>query len=223
MTERVDNLEYSGPNLTGESRFLTGPTEFLCYQIAQQIKLVPQWIKIFGEYIDPYMRMDYPLRGFPAVRIFNRTYSKQTESWFIDGDIVADMIFPPNIRRRENQQYMDTISSAMLQQFRSPSFFATMNELVPGLNELGKRFDVDKTLAFEMGETDLAPLTQVTLNFRLDLREWDIFLESDDRTKNTPFERTLGGLDRIVSAIEGLRDDGEIDVTVGVDQQIDNT
>ncbi len=209
--------------MTGETRFLTGPAEFLCYEISKQILAVPQWVKIFGEYVDPYMRMDYPLRGFPAVRIFNRTYTKSAESWFIEGDIVMDLIFPPSLRRRENQQIMDTVSSAMLQQFRSPKMFEALTDLVPGLNELGKRFDVDKSLAFEMGETDLAPLTQVTLNFRLDLREWDSYLESDNRTKDDPFNRTLANLDRIVTVIQGLRDDEDVDVTIGADQRVDNT
>ena len=221
MTERVDNLQYTDQaNISGETRFITGPAEFLCYEISRQLVLIPQWVKIFGENIDAYQRMDYPLRALPAVRIYNKTFTKQTESWFIEGDVIADLIFPPSIRRRENQQYMDTISSAMLQQFRSPEFFKAMNDLVPGLNELGKKFDVDKSLAFELGESDLAPLTQVTLNFRLDLREWDLYLEQDNRTKDTPFERTLANLDQIVSEIQGLRDAEETEVTIGIDQKV---
>lgn len=220
MTERIEKLAYSEADYTGETLFITGPVEFLCYQIAKELKAVSQWASIFGEFIDSYMRMDYPLRSFPAIRVYNKIYNKQTESWFVEGDIILDMIFPPSMRRKETQQFPDTIGSAMLQQFRSPEFFEKMNELVPGLNELGKRFDVDKTLAFEMSETDLAPLTQVTLNFRLDLREWDLYLERDNRTKDKPFERTLASLDRIVSEIQGLRDNDETEVTLSVDQKV---
>ena len=80
-----------------------------------------------------------------------------------------------------------------------------MCDRVPGLNELGKTVNVDKSLCFDWNE-DLAPLTEITLNFRIDLREWDAYVESDDRTKGTPFERTLGDLELIAATINGLKE-----------------
>lgn len=225
MTERIDNIVYHKPDkpstIEGNETtlFLTGPAEFLCESVAKALLALPVWVKIFGEYIDSYKRMDYPMRALPALRIYNKVYGKQTESWFIEGDLICDLIFPANIRRKETEQLPDSITAAMLQQFRSPTFFSGLCDITPGLNELGKRFDVDKDLAFEWGE-DLVPLTQMSVNFRIDLRQWDLYLESDNRTKETPFVRTLGDLNRIAAQIQGLRDDGEVEVTVETDQKV---
>jgi hypothetical protein len=163
--------------------------------------------------------MDYSMRALPAMRIYNNTYVKSFDSWFVEGDLVVDLIFPPNLRRKDTQQIPDSITAALMQQFRRPEFFVALNEVTPGLNELGKRFDVDKALAFEWGE-DLVPLTQITLNFRIDLRQWDLYLESDNRTKDNPFERTLGDLQQIVSTIRALRDDAETDIEIKADQNV---
>lgn len=227
MTERIDNLKYENPEFASTvepketNLYLTGPAEFLCQMVAKKLVEIPVWKKLFGENIDPYKRMDYAIRNLPAIRIYNNTYTKSTESWFVDGDLICDLIFPANIRRKELQQIPDTITSALMQQFRAPSWFRALCDVTPGLNELGKRFDVDKSLAFEWGD-DLVPLTQVTLNFRIDLRQWDLYMESDNRTKDQPFDRPIGDLEQIVSTIQGLRDDNEsVDVTADVDQRLD--
>lgn len=209
MTERIDKFT---PDL-----FLDGPAEFLVKTIAAQIFAVPQFAEIFDEFIDPYRRMDYPMRALPALRIYNEVYTKEFESWFINGDVKMDVIFPPSIRRNETQQLQDTITSALVQQFRRQPFFDTCSLTVPGLNELGKRLDVDKSLGFEW-EQQIVPLTQIAVNFRLDLRAWDVYLEASSRTKEDPFEKTLGNLKRIVVAVKGLRDDNTTtEVTLGVD------
>lgn len=227
MVERVDNLAYSTEAPTvlkstieaeGSTLFLTGPAEFLCNEAAAHLKADPLWAKIFGDFIDPYKRMDYPQRALPALRIYNNVYEKEFESWWVEGDLVLDVIFPASIRRKETQQIPDTISAALLQQFRRTSFFNDMSAKVPALNELGKKFNVDKSLAFEWAEDQLVPLTQILVNFKIDLRIWDDYLESDNRTKDSPFERTLADLRRIVSEIQALRDDGTVELTIGLDQ-----
>lgn len=187
--------------------FLDGPAEFLIKLIAQEILKVPQFAEIFGESVDAYKRMDYSMREIPALRIYNENMDKEFESWFINGDVIVDVILPPEIRRNETQQFQDTLSSALLQQFRRPEFFKAMLDLVPGLNELGRKFTVNKSLGFMYGDEDMAPLTQISLNFRLDLREWDRYLEESGRTKDDPFEVTLGQLTRINKVIHGMRDD----------------
>lgn len=222
--ERIDDLAYHAattPEGQESNLFLTGPAEFLCAQIAKNLILDPVWLKIYGPNIDPYKRMDYQIRNLPALRIYNNGYSKDYESWFVNGDIVLDSIFPANIRRRELQQLPDTISAALLQQFRRPGFFVAINQAVPGLNELGKRVTVDKNLAFEW-ENDLVPLTQITLNFRVDLREWDLYLETDYRTLDDPFTRPLGDLKSIFTTIQALREEGEVEVTLESEQTIDD-
>jgi hypothetical protein len=228
MVERVDRIDYttqppvvlpSTEEGRGTSLFLTSPGEFLCVQAATLLRESPSWKALFGENIDPYKRMDYSQRSLPALRLYNDTYDKQYESWFIEGDLILDIIFPPSIRRSELQQIPDTVSSALLQQFRRTSFFNAVGAVCPALNELGKRFHVEKALAFEWGE-DLVPLTRVLVNFKFDLRIWDSYLESDNRTKDDPFERTLADLKKIATTIQGLNDDETVNLSMEFDTDV---
>lgn len=206
MAERIDAVS--------RDTFLSGPTEFLASIVAGQIALVPQFVAVFGPRIDAYQRLDYSMRELPAIRIYNNTFTKDFESWFIEGELILDAIFPPATRREKLQLFQDTVSAALLQQFRRTAFFEAVTALVPGLNELGKSFSVDKALGFSFGSGDPAPLTQMRANFRLDLRQWDDFLTQDGRTKADPFERTIENLEVIHTEIEGLLEDGTIVATV---------
>lgn len=217
MAERIEKTDLN-PETGFTDLWLDGPGEFLVKRIVDQLKATPQWTAIFGDFIDPYQRMDYGERNLPSLRVYCEQYTKEFESWFINGDVVADIIFPPNLRRNELEQIPDTVSAAMLQQFRRPKLFEALTVLVPGLNELGKRFEVDKTLAFEWGE-NLVPLTQIRVNFRLDLRRWDEYLEETNRTKDDPFTRVLGNLDLVASTIRGLNDDNETEVEILMKQK----
>ncbi len=225
--ERIDSLIYqaAAQPSTREAEettlFLTGPGEFLCREICRKLLASPVWPAIFGEFIDPYKRMDYGMRNLPAIRLYTNGYRKDYESWFVNGNVTLDLIFPANIRRVETMQIPASICAALLQEFRRPTFFSELMEVVPGLNELGKTMDVDNSLAFDFGGEDLAPLTQVLVNFKLDLRDWDSYLESDDRTKDEPFTRPLGDLEQIVTTIQALRDDGDVDLEFSNDQPID--
>ncbi len=214
--------------------FLDGPAQFVVKTVTKLISEVPQFSKIFGEYIDAYMRTDYPATALPALRIYDQGWRKESESWFIEGDLTLDVIWPNSLRRVENQQMQDTIASALVQQFRRITFFnevetaereedALLNGFkllgVPGLNELGKRFSVDKTLGFQLSEDQVAPLTQIKVNFKVDLREWDRYLEANLRTKDDPFKQTLAELDLISCTIEAYRleTDAEPEVTIDLD------
>lgn len=220
--ERIAEIKYK-PDADGEQAKTTllfnGPGEFLVQQMALRLREVSQWAKLFSDNIDCYKRMDYSMRALPALRLYNDAQVKEFESWFIVGDVKADIIFPASVRRDELQQIQDTVSAALLQQFRRPEFFDLMGQKVPGLNELGKRFSIDKSLGFEWEEA-MVPLTQITINFRLDLRIWDDYLEETFRTKDTPFEASLKNLDRIVSVIDGLRDDEESETQIEIDQKV---
>jgi hypothetical protein len=222
-TERIDKVKYQDAEHahtregTETELFLTGPAEFLCARVAAALLADPVWKAIFGEFIDPYKRMDYAIRNLPALRVYNNSYRKDAESWFINGQLVLDIILPASIRRKETEQLPDTLASALLQQFRRPKFFAGLTLAVPGLNELGKTVNVDKALAFELSDEELIPLTQIQLNFRMDLREWDRYLEDDYRTTDEPFARPLGDLQSILTTIQALRDDNAIEITLGVD------
>lgn len=207
-TKPEDNLFYSGPG------------EFLVSVIAQELSNVQQFKDLFGVNIDCYKRMDYSIRNLPAMRIYCDRYTKEFESWFIEGDVKTDIIFPAALRRNELQSYQMTISSAIVQQFRRQSFYNTVESRVPGLNQLGRRVDVDMSLGFEWGE-DAVPLTQISLNFKLDLRIWDDYLTQTNRVKNDPFCETIVNLERIVSTIQALKDDCTAETEVLVDQRVD--
>lgn len=223
VIDRLDKIDYpkvpeGQPNKN--TPFINSPAEFLVRQMADQLKEVKQWKSIFADNIDHYKRMDYSIRQLPALRMYNDDFTKEFESWFVEGDIKADIILPASLRRNETQQIQDTLSSALLQQFRRPTFFDRLNNAVPGLNELGKRFTVNKSLGFEW-EENWVPLTQITINFRLDLRIWDDYLEATDRTKDSPFEAVLGNLESIVATINGLKDDNETtEVSLGMQTKI---
>lgn len=214
MSEKIDSvlipLESGTP-----TPFIDSPGEFLCKTLAAQLKLVTQWAGIYGDDIDGYRRMDYGIRQLPALRIYTNGDTKDYESWFVNGDVVLDSILTPSIRRNDMQQIQDTLASAMLQQFRRPTFFNAISAGVPGLNELGKRFVTDKGLGYDWqtGEEPV-PLTQMTVNFRIDLRQWDNYLESTNRTKDDPFEVTLATLAKVAAQIKGLNEDGSTNVIV---------
>lgn len=196
MTERIDAVS---------TTFLAGPAEFLVAKVAASIAAVPQFVTIFGPRIDPYRRMDYSIRDTPALRIYNEIYIKQFESWFIEGDLILDVIFPALVRRTLLQQYQDTLTAALCQQFRRPLVFQALCNEVPGLNELGKSFSADKSLGFQI-ENEYVPLTQIKANFRIDLRIWDEYLTSVDLTKDEPWEVSLGDLETIHTQIIGKDD-----------------
>lgn len=228
MSERIENLQYqdaggsSASPATGvaTSLFADGPAEFLVRKVSEKLKGIEEWKALFGDFIDGYRRMDYPERALPVMRIYNNSFSKDFESWFVNGDILIDIIWPPSIRRQEQQQFQDSIAAAVVQQFRITKFFQELCDEIRGLNELGKRVTVDKSLGFEW-QDGIVPLTQITVNFRIDLREWDRYLEETNRTKDSPFEVSIGDLKRMVSEFCGVNDDETVNVTVPADQRMD--
>ncbi len=225
--DRIDLLDTTN-GLTG---FIDGPGEFLVKIMAQSIREVPEFAELFGVlpdgndeeregFIQAYKRMDYGIRNLPAIRLYSEFYNREFESWFVEGEVVMDVIYPPLIRREQTQQYQDTISSALLQQFSRPRIFQELLAQIPGLNELGRSFSVQKGLGFEMGD-NVVPLTQMRLNFKIDLRRWREHLEQGDRTLNDPFERTIGDLRRIVTQVQSLQDDGQDEGSqVTIDQRV---
>lgn len=220
MTERIDQLQYDTPLVPGTTPidndpFFNGPGEFLCKAVADQLLLSSHWTLIFGDRIDPYRREDYSERELPALRIYNERGTKEFDSWFIEGDLMIDLILPASIRRIETQQIPDSLVSALIQQFRRPNFFKTLYGIVPGLNELGRRVTYDKSLGFQWTDT-VVPLTQITVNFRIDLREWDEYLESTNRTKDDPFDPVITDLTKIASVLQGLQSSEQEDPDVEI-------
>lgn len=206
MASKIDRLT---PKL-----FLDGPTEFLIKSIARALAEEEHFREIFGDSVVDYDKEDFSIRELPAARVYNFNFTKEHESHYIFGDVKIDVILPPLIRREETEEIQSQIAAALLQQFRRPSFFAAMQRAVPGLNELGKVFAVDKSLGFQTeGMTDECPVTHITLNFRIDLKDWDAYLESQGRTKDDPFEVTLANLRTIATTIQGIRVDADLTTT----------
>lgn len=185
--------------------FIDGPTEALVKATAFLISEEPKFKSIFSDNIDVYERFDYSVRQLPALRVYNLNYKKEQESHYINGELNLDILYPASLRRPELQSFQDILSAALLQQFRRPNYFERAKELVPGLNELGKIFEVDKTLGMRW-EEGYIPITQMKANFRIDLKVWDDYLESTYRTKDYPFEKVLGDLKRIVGPIVPVHD-----------------
>lgn len=183
--------------------FLDGPTQGIVKAVATQLSVVPQFKLIFGANIDEYKRSDYGISNLPAIRFYNEDFIKESEDWFINGDVIADALFPPNIRRKQLQVLQDVLAAALMQQFRRTSFFNACQELAPGLNQLGRVFRVDKKMGFEWSD-GIIPLTRFTINFRLDLRAWDIYLEASNRTVDDPFVKSLEDLKTIMLDIQGV-------------------
>ncbi len=223
MTERIDEVTglapVNGINSIKPNPFIDGPAEFLSKWVAIEISKVPQFKKIFGDFIDAYPREDYPVRALPALRVYNEMYEMPQESWWIEGQLLLDIIYPANLRRQEHQEIPDVLSAALLQQFSRPSFYDAVLSQVFGLNELGKTFRVEKNLGFQRGE-EVVPLTRITANFRISIEEWRNHLTLTDRTVDDPFRKTLGNLDLLAGIIQGLRDNEEVEVTIGTEQTL---
>ncbi len=203
MADRLDVLE--APD------WFLQPGDRIAETVANVIRTWPVFKRIFGDSIVDYKRTDFSARELPALRIYNDRGRNDSDTWYLGGDITLDIIFPASIRRSQTKRLPSLVTSALLALMRSQRFMAQVKENVPGLNELGKTFGYDHSLGFIAADTEeINPLTQVTINFRILLAEWDEFLESDDRERDTPFERTLGDLETILLKIVGVNDAGEV-------------
>jgi hypothetical protein len=205
-----DKLDRMTPQL-----FKDGPGEHLAMQVALAIKNERHFRMVFGEAVDDYDREDYSMRDLPALRVYNPGYRKEHESHYINGNLNMDVILPASIRRVETEDIPSRIATALLQQFRRPGFFERMVQAVPGLNELGKVFEVDKNLTFQNTQmNDECPVVKIVLNFRIDLKAWDAYLEEQGRTKGEPFDVVLEDLKLIATTIQGIDDDASVKITL---------
>lgn len=223
METRIEKVLDTSPRYDGFpperlNPFISSPAEFMSRIIAIELRKVEVFTRIFGDYLDAYPRDDYPVRALPAMRIYDKGYRKTSESHYIEGQLFIDLVLPASLRRYENQEVADILSSALMQQFRRPEFFNTLCDLIPGLNELGREYNVDKDLVFVWNDNQV-PLTQIRMNFRIDLKEWDSYLELTNRTKDEPFMETLGDLETLAGTIEGLRGD-ETEVELPFEQDL---
>ncbi len=209
MTERVELLE--------RPDWFLQPGDRIAQSIVEELLATPVMVRIFGDRILPYNKQDFGARDFPALRVFSPTGAKSSETWYLNGDVKVDAIFPASLRHEEWEQFPSLVTSALLALFRAQPFFDRVRAKVPGLNQLGWSFSYDKNLGYiKAGTDDINPLTQITLNYRVLLSEWDEYMESDDRTPEQPFEKTLGDLERIFAELQARDDANDTAVTVDV-------
>lgn len=211
MAERIETLD--------SPTWFLQPGDRITQSVVEELLAIPVMVKIFGDRIVPYKRMDFGAREFPALRVYSPNGSKAAETWYLNGDVRIDVIFPASLRRDEQQRFPDLVTSALLAVFRAQPFFEAVKAKVPGLNQLGWNFSYDKDLGFiQRDAEDINPLTQITLNYRVNLNEWDEYLESDDRTPEQPFEKTLADLEKIYVELQAKDDDNAtadtVDITV---------
>lgn len=171
--------------------------------------------QIFGESVADYQRMDFGFRNLPALRVFNVSGNSNAQTWYVSGDLRVEVIFPPLIKRSELQVFPDLLVTAILAQLRRPSFFNAMRRRVPGLDQLGFNYTWDKGLGFKAADQeDVAPMTALGVNFRVNKDVWDQHVEAnDDREQDSPFLRTLSQLERFTGIIQAMKDDS---TTAGV-------
>ena len=219
MESRSDLIKLLTPN-----PFLSSPGDLLAHTTANLIAAVPQFQKVFGtgegRNIDGYLRGDYSIRNLPALRIYQMESETMTaDNWFIIGQLECDVILPPALRREELHIASDIITGALLQQFRRTDFFMAAREIVPGLNWLGQSMTISKNRAFMLNEDEQIPMCVVTSDFRIYLGEWDLYLESQNRTVGDPFEQSLANLEIIAAHIQAVNDDG---TNAGIDFESDS-
>lgn len=167
----------------------------------------PTFADIFGESIYPYKRLDIGARELPAIRVYSDTGHKEGETWYAGSELTVDVIFPLSTRRDDLQTFADTVTAAIMAEFRRPSLLAAMIAEVPGFNRIGWTLDYDKGLMFQPAdEDDPVPMTQITADWRVLLAAWDKYLEADGRTVDEPFQRTLEALRTIYFTTYGVTD-----------------
>lgn len=81
--------------------FIDGPADALVKATAELIGSVREFKYVFRDNVDTYERFDYSERSLPALRVYNRTYRKEHESHYVNGEVCIDVVYPNDIRREE--------------------------------------------------------------------------------------------------------------------------
>lgn len=220
-----------------DSLFLEGPSQFLVPRLLTQLSKVAQMTQMFGPYKGvgvseqrwaDYQRFDWSLRQLPAIQLFESdAETKQAENGFINGTVRMMVIWPASFRRSDLARIPKAFHSAMINFFGSDLSFALLDSqansdrtvVVPGLNELGKEI-VDQKNVEGVVESELVPVTMIDIRFRIDLRQYYRFLESDNRTKELPFERTLADLKQVFGEYDGLPGNDTSEVETILEQDV---
>jgi hypothetical protein len=208
--------------------FLNGPGEVLVPNFISALSQVKPFRDLFGPFTnvkDPnsrwasYSRFDWSMRQLPVINIYEKEPEEKTSSnaW-LNGTVGIQVFWPASFRRSDLSRIPRTFSAGLLNFLESDAAYALFTG-VPGLNEIGR--SVIWTPNVEgLVESELVPVTMCDVKYRVDLRAWYRFLETDDRTQGQPFIRTLADLQVIGGGYEGATDPQAQDVQIVVVDEI---
>jgi len=208
--------------------FLTGPGEVLVPALIAAMAKVMPFSDLFGPFTtvkDPnsrwasYPRFDWSLRQLPVINVYEKEPEEKTSSnaW-LNGSIGMQVFWPASFRRSDLSRIPRTFSAGLLNFLESDAAFALF-AAVPELNELGKM--VTWTPNVEgLVESELVPVTLCDVKYRVDLRAWYRFLETDSRTKQNPFVRDLADLQVVGGEFDGVTDPAGQDTQAIVTEEI---
>jgi hypothetical protein len=209
--------------------FLPGPGQSLINSILTQMSLVPQFIEVFGPFTvddenqrwSDYCRFDWSLRQLPAISLFEKdSENKTTTNGWLEGTAGIQVFWPANFRRSDLSR-IPSLFKAAVQNFFESDLANQLFSIVPGLNKIGAEINWQPNTE-GLVEAELVPVTLIDIKYKIDLRQWYRFLETDYRTKGQPFVRTLDDLSVVALAIHGLTEQtgtsvqDEVDVTLDV-------
>lgn len=225
-----------------DQAFLTGPTEDLVAKTLIQLSKIKPFTDLFGHYKKDtagnkstdnqrwadYQRMDWSVRQLPAINVFESdTESKQSDQAFMDGSIQIQVFWPPNMRRSDLARVPSAFKGALQNFFSSKYVMDMLDEIyyvqrdckVSGLNEYGKVLNWSPNVE-GLVESELVPVTILSVKYRIDLRAWYRALEFDDRTKDDPFTRSLEDLSQIFGEYDGTINQDAEQIEIVVPQNI---
>jgi hypothetical protein len=152
--------------------------------------------------------------------------NKEADQGWINGALTIQVFWPASLRREAVARIPRIFTSAIIQFFTSDFAAALLDPhptvnvatKVPGLNELGKTLTWSPNVEGVV-ENEMVPVTMVEVRYRVDLRAWYRFLNTDYRTKGNPFVRSLYDLVAVYGVYDGVKDTPE-NVQVEIPQHI---
>lgn len=230
--------------------FLTGPGEFIVAQTLLQMSSVPPFLKLFGPYTpkvdadgnkvgakdsqrwSDYSKYDWTMRQLPAISIYEgEVENKVSKNAWLNGSIMFQIFWPASQRRSDWSRVQTAFKGAMQNFFESHWITDMLDELfkiqrpmkVPGLNEYGKELVWTPNVEGII-ENEAVPVTLITARYRIDLRAWYRAMEFDDRTVESPFERTLADLTEVKGEYDGVTqpDGSDVQIALPIDTPIQN-
>lgn len=221
--QRIDLLKYednTSPTVREplvSNLFITGPIEFLCYEVSLFFKNNSPWKELFGESVYYYPREDLTCYELPSICVYRDSVGRrQSTSHYYEGNITIDFALPVSLQRETMHQVAETIASCFNLQLRGAGTgIQEIYNKTPGLIAFGYTVEDEKFYKGSSLNSNEALIVSFKAGFKVDLKLFDKYMESDNRTSDYPFIRTLDDLKSIFTTIAGV--DNEENNKVEVD------